>query len=231
MKICMAVSGGLDSVTLLAHAINFGHQVIPVLFQYGSKHNIFEREAFRQVLEHYHLKFQRKEIDLTCLQEHLKSNLMAGGGDIPEGHYEAESMRQTVVPGRNLIFASVLAGIAWSEKCEEVWLGTHSGDHHIYPDCRPEFIEAMDQAIRFGTDQAVKLVAPFGNINKANILKKGIALNVPYSLTRTCYKSQRVACGKCGSCRERLHAFQLNSIPDPIQYEFRDPNPGRKHHV
>ena len=227
-KICMSLSGGMDSVTALAVALDTGHQVLAINFQYDSKHNKYERSAFNAALAFYLAKYGHKrlsadEVVLTEVSKHLQSNLLKSGQEIPEGHYEAESMRQTVVPGRNIIFASVLAGIAWSNDCEEIWLGVHAGDHFIYPDCRPEFIEHMDLAIAFGTDHKVRVEAPFLSIDKAAILAKGLALSVPYDLTRTCYKDQVVACGKCGSCQERLWAFKQNGVNDPLDYETREP--------
>lgn len=226
MKIALALSGGMDSVTALAVALDAGHEVLAVCFDYGSKHNRYEATAFRNIINHYNIPSRR--VDLTEVGIHLKSKLMSGGGDVPEGHYEEESMRDTVVPGRNLIFASVLTGIAWSHGCDQVWMGVHAGDHFIYPDCRPEFIDAMTHAIAFGTDFKVRLEAPFLVINKADILKRGLLLKVPYQLTRTCYKEQKVACGKCGSCQERLWAFDQLKTADPLDYESRELMPKKK---
>jgi len=144
------------------------------------------------------------------------------GGDIPEGHYEDESMSRTVVPGRNIIFASILTGVAWSLGAEEVWLGIHQGDHAIYPDCRPEFYRAMNEAVTLGTDGKVVLKAPFLDTNKTGILRRGLFLNVPYGYTRTCYKEQEIACGKCGSCQERLEAFAECGLTDPVEYETKE---------
>jgi 7-cyano-7-deazaguanine synthase len=224
-KIAIALSGGMDSVTLLAYALNQGFDVLAVQFQYGSKHNPWEARAFENVIRYYkrhgvHLDF--KEANLRQVGALLNSALIDPDKEVPEGHYEEESMRQTVVPGRNLIFASVLTGIAWSNGCSEVWLGVHAGDHFIYPDCRPEFVEAMDRAIQTGTDFKVILKAPYLQINKADIVKRGLALNVPYQLTRTCYKAQPTACGVCGSCQERLWAFNQNGVEDPLEYDSRE---------
>jgi 7-cyano-7-deazaguanine synthase len=145
---------------------------------------------------------------------------MKKGGEIPEGHYESENMRKTVVPGRNLIMLSIMAGIAESEGASFVGIGVHSGDHHIYPDCRHEFIKSADTTIFLSSDRKVHIDAPFIGEDKASILEMGYSYNikVPYHLTRTCYKDQIHSCGKCGSCSERLEAFYLIGKEDPITY-------------
>jgi 7-cyano-7-deazaguanine synthase len=160
-------------------------------------------------------------IDLYGIMLHFKSDLMLSGGEIPEGHYEAESMRRTVVPGRNSIFASILLGVAQSEGAEEIWLGIHAGDHFIYPDCRPEWVTPTRQVIRVASNDQIDLWTPFLQVDKSDILLKGFTLGVPYQLTRTCYKDQAIACGRCGSCQERLAAFRKIGREDPIEYEFR----------
>lgn len=218
----VSLSGGMDSTTVLAEAIaEHGADRMEVVgFCYGSKHNAYENHAARQIAMHYGLDIEI--IDLSNVGDYLQSNLLKSGGPIPEGHYEAESMSDTVVPGRNLIFISILTGIAWSRGCSEVWLGIHSGDHAIYPDCRPEFFNYMNQAVLEGTDHRVGLRAPFLHGNKTSIIQRGIRLGVPYELTRTCYQDQWTACGKCGSCQERLEAFKANGLEDPIPYFQRD---------
>lgn len=220
MKVMIAVSGGMDSAVVLGKAIQDGHEVRGVGFRYGSKHNPYENAMAVRLASHYGIPFHM--IDLTPIAAELKSNLLVTGGAIPEGHYEAESMKQTVVPGRNLIFTAVLAGMAQSHGCEEVHLGIHAGDHAIYPDCRPTFYRAAADAVMYGTDGAVKLLAPFIHRKKSQIVGLGLELGVPFHLTRTCYKQQPIACGKCGSCQERLEAFVLNDAVDPLDYESRE---------
>lgn len=218
-KILVSLSGGMDSTTVLAAVMEQEHQqqIKAVSFTYGSKHNQFENEAAEKIAAHYGIPLQK--IDISSIMSNVKSDLLLSGGEIPEGHYQAETMRQTVVPGRNIIFCSILAGIAMSEGASEVWLGVHSGDHHIYPDCRPDFVRHMAEAVFHGTGEKVFLTAPYLYINKMDILKRGMAMKVPYHLTRTCYKNQPIACGKCGSCRERLEAFERLEISDPLAYE------------
>lgn len=218
--IVLSLSGGMDSTTLLAHFLAQGEKVFPVQFVYGSKHNRYELEAVDLIMKHYGLS--APVIDLTQAFKAIQSNLLKSGGDIPEGHYEASSMSKTVVPGRNSIFISFLTGVAESIGAEKVAIGVHSGDHHIYPDCRMRYIDAMDSAMRLASDGKVKLIAPFLQFDKSDIIRDGMVLKVPYGLTRTCYKDQPIACGKCGSCQERLEAFAKNRIEDPLEYESRD---------
>lgn len=221
----VALSGGMDSAVVLASAIEDAkvtwREVHAVSFRYGSKHNRFENQAAEKLAHHFGVNF--KIMDVSTIFSSFSSNLLMSGGPIPEGHYEAESMSLTVVPGRNIIFGSILAGLAWSLGGEgsKVWMGVHSGDHAIYEDCRPGFIDAFKQAVNSGTGNRVDIVAPFLWGNKTTIIKRGIELGVPFELTRTCYKDQPIACGKCGSCQERLEAFRNNGIEDPVEYEFR----------
>lgn len=217
-KVVMALSGGLDSTTLLAYLLHKEHEVILINFKYGSKHNTYEISAARKIAEYYGM--QLREIDISNCFEFTKSNLLLSGGDIPEGHYEAESMKQTVVPGRNLTFLAIMSSIAESYQASSVAIGVHKGDHHIYPDCRFDFITYAEKTIRLSTDNKVtEIKAPFILDSKEGIVKLGMKLSVPFHLTRTCYKDQLVACGKCGSCQERLEAFRLNNRVDPERYE------------
>jgi 7-cyano-7-deazaguanine synthase len=225
-KVVIGLSGGMDSATLLGHYIEQGYQVHCCSFFYGSKHNPYELKAAHDIISYYQESLQddviiHHGIDVRMLFKHVDSNLMSGGANIPEGHYEADNMKKTVVPGRNLIFASIMASIAESVGAEIIGLGVHSGDHHIYPDCRPAFIDDLSDTVYHSSDGKVKVEAPLQNMDKSEILKYGysLPLNVPYPRTRTCYKAQPVACGKCGSCRERLEAFDKLKLRDPIDYE------------
>ena len=216
-KVILSLSGGMDSATLLSHYINAGYDVLPVTFIYGSNHNIYERASARKLAKHYNLSGKHIEIDVNNVFKETKSNLL--GGVVPEGHYNDASMKQTVVPGRNLVFASILAGIAESKEYEAIALAVHSGDHHIYPDCRPEFINLLFKIINSQSEGKVFVFTPFLHQTKTNIISIGKLLNTPYFLTRTCYKNQSKSCGKCGSCSERLEAFKANGLIDPIEYE------------
>lgn len=215
-RIIMALSGGLDSSTMLAHLLAQGHSVECFGFCYGSKHNQYENKSAQKVADYYKVAYTL--IDLSPIMSGFRSNLMKGGGDIPEGHYTDETMSSTVVPGRNIIFLSILSGLAWSKEASKIAIGIHQGDHAIYEDCRTEFYKAMDSAIYLGTGGRVEIVAPFDRLDKIGIVTRGMELEVPYALTRTCYKDQLFACGRCGSCVERLEAFKENGIKDPIVY-------------
>jgi 7-cyano-7-deazaguanine synthase len=224
-KVVISLSGGLDSAVLLSKLLTQGDEVFCVSFQYGSKHNPYEKEAARKLASYY--KANLFNIDLAAAMGSFKSHLLLGQGEIPVGHYEEESMRQTVVPGRNLIFLSLLAGFAQSIDAEQVAIGVHAGDHVIYPDCRPEFLEAAGQAIYISSSETVTLNAPFRMINKEMIVRCGVKYGTPFELTRTCYMAQEVACGRCGSCCERREAFMLAGVPDPIPYDYTGPLPSK----
>jgi 7-cyano-7-deazaguanine synthase len=214
----LSLSGGMDSTTVLGWLLANGYEVVQAVgFHYGSKHNPFELAAARKVAAFYNVPFQ--VLDLSGVMAGFRSNLMTGQGEIPEGHYTDASMSQTVVPGRNIIFLSILAGVAWSVEAEKIGIGIHQGDHAIYPDCRARFFHSMNVALGAGTDNRVSIEAPFLSTDKTGILKWGLANGVPYHLTRTCYKEQEKACGHCGSCVERLEAFANVGQADPVPYE------------
>lgn len=223
MKAVIALSGGMDSAALLGFAKAQGMEVVRALhFQYGSKHNQYEYGAAAAVAQHYGVPLQVVNLGELFGNLGSHSNLLLPEGDIPEGHYEAETMTQTVVHGRNMVFASILGACAWANSADIVYLGVHSGDHAIYPDCRPEFVYAMSDAVLYGTDEKVHLDAPFLDWNKTKIIEWGLQADVPFQYTRTCYKDQLISCGKCGSCQERLEAFANNGVEDPIKYESRE---------
>lgn len=215
--IVLGLSGGMDSATLCAYYLHKGINVFPVSFNYGSKHNFYERAMAEAFAKYYNITI--KNIELDFIGSLFKSNLLKGNGDIPEGHYEEESMSLTVVPARNIIFISIMAGYAWSLGIDTIALGVHAGDHAIYEDCREEFITSMNESIILGTGDRVHIEAPFQKLDKTKILQIGLEIGAPYHLTRTCYKEQLLSCGKCGSCRERLEAFDNLKMKDTIEYE------------
>lgn len=220
MNAIVSLSGGMDSATVLADALESERGVQAVMFTYGSKHNPYENAAAIQLARHFQVDVHH--FDLSAIMGQFSSNLLKGQGEIPEGHYEAASMSRTVVPGRNTIFASIMLGLAQTLEADEIWIGVHAGDHAIYPDCRPQWVHAMNNVIGIASEYKVSLYAPFISTNKMGIVRRGLKLEVPYQLTRTCYKDQSVACGKCGSCQERLEAFHKAGVEDPIEYESRD---------
>jgi len=222
MNCILSLSGGMDSGTLLRRCQLEYVDVLAVGFTYGSKHNKWEQICAQRLCDHYGVEFL--QIDISNIGQHLESNLLKSGGDIPEGHYEEESMKQTVVPGRNTIFMAILMGIAESRGAGHIAVGIHSGDHAIYPDCRPGFYKAFNGVCHHATEGKVEVVAPFLHTDKTGILKWGFRHDFPYHLTRTCYKDQRDPCGKCGACQERLEAFSNIRRKDPVKYEDENSN-------
>lgn len=222
MRSVVLLSGGLDSCAVLAHATAMKDEVVACLgFKYGSKHNHWENLAAARVASHYGAPFWL--LDLCGPMAALKSALMkADPRPVPEGHYEAESMRQTVVPGRNLIFIAHAAAVAESLGANQVYIGCHAGDHIIYPDCRPDFLLQAMGAVYEGSGRKVILCVPFVHHSKKAVVTYGVEKNAPFHLTRTCYTNAELACGRCGSCQERLAAFRDNYLADPVEYASRE---------
>ena len=152
---------------------------------------------------------------------YFQSSLLSGADAIPEGNYDETNMKSTVVPFRNGIMLSVACGLAESRGLKRVLMANHGGDHAIYPDCRPEFVEAMDAAMRAGTYVGVSIAAPYTNLSKADIVRRGAQLGVDYGHTYSCYRGGEHHCGTCGTCTERKEAFSEAGIPDPTEYEWR----------
>ena len=204
----LVLSGGMDSVTMLWE---YKYEIAAaVTFQYGSNHNRREAECARRNCEILGVKWI--EIDLTFMARHFKSSLLEGAEAIPEGNYDDENMRSTVVPFRNGIMLSVAAGLAESMGLKNVMIANHSGDHAIYPDCRPEFISSMGNAISDGTYEHICLKAPYTSLTKGEIAVHGKKLGVDYRLTYSCYKGGEHHCGKCGTCVERREALEYAGI-------------------
>ncbi len=209
------VSGGMDSVTML---YDYKERIaLAVTFDYGSKHN--EREIAFAKLHCERLGIKHIIIPLHFMQQYFKSSLLIGGEEIPEGHYDDDNMKSTVVPFRNGIMLAIAAGLAESNGLKHVMLANHSGDHAIYPDCRPGFVTAMSSAIANGTYDGIDIFAPYTDISKTDIARKGAALGIDYSETWSCYKGGEKHCGKCGTCTERREALRDAGIKDTTQYE------------
>ncbi len=211
----IVLSGGMDSVTML-HEYK-SSIALAVNFTYGSNHNARELECARWNCEQ--LGIELVVIDLAFMGQYFESSLLSGADAIPEGHYEDENMRSTVVPFRNGIMLSVAAGLAESRGLKAVMIANHAGDHAIYPDCRPAFIKAMGQAIAEGTYEHLELRAPYTLLTKSQIAERGKRLGVDYAHTYSCYKGREKHCGKCGTCVERKEALAAAGIPDPTKYE------------
>lgn len=209
------LSGGMDSVTLLHDRKE--DIALAVTFDYGSNHAKREIEmAARNCRE---LGIEHIIIPLSFMHDYFKSSLLSGAEAIPEGHYAAENMRSTVVPFRNGIMLSIAAGLAESRGLKRVMIANHAGDHTIYPDCRAEFIDAMNRSMLAGTYNAVTINAPYTNISKTDIARIGKEIGVDYSKTYSCYKGGEKHCGKCGTCVERKEALHDAGIVDPTEYE------------
>lgn len=209
------VSGGMDSITLL---YEYKKDIaLAVSFDYGSNHN--KREIPFAELHCRMLGIKHITIPLDFVHKYFKSSLLDGDDTIPEGHYADENMKSTVVPFRNGIMLSVGCGIAESNGLKQVMIANHFGDHAIYPDCRATFIGAMSEAMSHGTYEHIKIFAPYTNITKTEIVRRGKALGIDYGETWSCYRGGRKHCGKCGTCVERKEAFREAGIMDPTEYE------------
>ena len=209
------VSGGLDSITLLYDKA--ATIALAVSFDYEQNHA--SRELPFAALHCKRLGIQHIVIPLQFMQQYFKSALLDGSENIPEGHYEEENMKSTVVPFRNGIMLAIAAGIAESHNLNRIYIANHGGDHTIYPDCRPEFINAMTAATQAGTFNNTRVEAAFTNITKADIVRIGNKLGINYAETWSCYKGGKCHCGKCGTCIERKEAFQEARLTDPTEYE------------
>lgn len=209
------VSGGMDSITLL-----YDHKdeiALGISFDYGSNHNAREIPFAKMHCERLGIK--HITINLDFMHQYFKSSLLDGAEAIPEGHYADDNMKSTVVPFRNGIMLAIAIGIAESNNLDQVFIANHGGDHTIYPDCRPEFINAIDAAATAGTYNNVKVIAPYTKITKSDIARIGKRLGIDYAETWSCYKGGEVHCGKCGTCVERNEALAEAGIEDKTIYE------------
>lgn len=209
------VSGGMDSITLLYDKKD--EIVLGISFDYGSNHNA--KEIPFAEMHCKRLGIKHITINLDFMHQYFKSSLLQGAEAIPEGHYADENMKSTVVPFRNGIMLSIAIGIAESNQLKKVLIANHGGDHTIYPDCRPQFIQAIDAAANAGTFVNVRVEAPYTNITKGDIARIGKRLGLDYTETWSCYKGGEKHCGKCGTCIERKEALQEAGIHDATEYE------------
>ena len=208
------VSGGMDSITLLYDRRD--EIALAISFDYGSNHNA--REIPYAEMHCKRLGIEHITIPLDFMHKYFRSSLLEGADAIPEGHYADENMKSTVVPFRNGIMLAVAAGVAESRNLTKLLIANHGGDHTIYPDCRPEFISAMDSATNAGTYVGVRVVAPYTNITKGDIARIGKKLGIDYAETWSCYKGGEKHCGKCGTCVERKEALAYAGIEDTTEY-------------
>jgi len=215
-KVVVIYSGGMDSFTVLNRALKDGKEVHALSFDYGQRH-VKEVEYASHVCKK--LKISHKTIDISAINQLLAGSSLTDDIDIPEDHYQAENMKSTVVPNRNMILLSMAVAYAVSVGAEQVYYGAHSGDHAIYPDCRPEFVKKMNDVCLIANYESVEIFSPYLEVDKAAILTDGIKMGLDYSETWTCYNGREKACGKCGACQERLEAFNNNNLTDPLAYE------------
>ena len=205
----------MDSITLL-----YDHKdeiALGISFDYGSNHNAREIPFAKMHCERLGIK--HITINLDFMHQYFKSSLLDGAEAIPEGHYADDNMKSTVVPFRNGIMLAIAIGIAESNNLDQVFIANHGGDHTIYPDCRPEFINAIDAAATAGTYNNVKVIAPYTKTTKSDIARIGKRLGIDYAETWSCYKGGEVHCGKCGTCVERKEALAEAGIEDKTIYE------------
>ena len=210
------LSGGMDSVTVLYDVLEAHEVLAAVSFDYGAKHNARE---LGEACWHCNQRQLRHEIiELPFVDRLFASHLLQSGGDIPDGHYENESMKQTVVPFRNAIMLSIATGFAESIGAQGIAIAAHAGDHTIYPDCREAFMCSMAEAMAVGTYAGIQLLRPFIAMNKSEIVQRGVQLEVDFVHTWSCYKGREVHCGTCGTCVERREAFSRAGVSDPTVY-------------
>lgn len=209
------VSGGMDSVTLLTE---YKESIaLAVTFDYGSNHA--RKEIPMAQLHCERLGIKHIVIPLEFMHQYFKSSLLEGADAIPEGHYQDENMKSTVVPFRNGIMLAIACGIAESNGLKKVMIANHGGDHAIYPDCRLDFIKAMSEAMTAGTYEGITIDAPYTTITKTDIARHGKELGINYAETWSCYKGGEKHCGKCGTCVERKEALRDAGITDTTEYE------------
>jgi len=215
-KVVVIFSGGMDSFTVLNLAVKQGLEVFALSFDYGQRH---KKELDYAARACQGLGVQHKIVDISAINQLIGGSSLTSDIDVAEGHYEEDSMKSTVVPNRNMILLSMAVGYAVSIGANKVYYGAHSGDHAIYPDCRPEFVHKMNDVCAIANYDAVEIVTPYLEVSKTAILTAGLEMDLDYNLTWTCYNGREKACGKCGACQERLEAFTGNGVSDPLEYE------------
>ena len=214
MKMAVIFSGGMDSATLLYHLREQGHELLPIGVDYGQRHHK-ELSCANRLCSGIELTYQ-------ALDFRSVGALLVGSSQtdptikVPHGHYAADNMKLTVVPNRNMMMLAAAGAVALANGCQALAYGAHAGDHTIYPDCRPTFIQIMREAFLNCDWNPLDLLVPFRDWNKGQIAQEGIRLGVPYELTWTCYEGGEKPCGLCGACCERREAFEYAGASDPL---------------
>lgn len=221
MKTVVICSGGLDSVTLAYKVAKEQELIRLVSFDYGQRH---KKELDYAASCAKALGVPHSVIDISHVGAQLSGSALTDDVDVPDGHYAEENMKVTVVPNRNAIMLAIAFGIAAADQADAVAAAVHGGDHFIYPDCRPAFVDAFEEMQRHALDgyAAVKLYTPFVHVPKSDIAGEGARLEVPFEKTWSCYKGGQKHCGRCGTCVERREAFALAGVTDPTAYEDPD---------
>jgi len=214
-KAVVVLSGGMDSASLLYWAKANYKTVSAISINYGQRHSK-ELDCARTLCGLTDVEYD--VVDLSSIKSLLKGNALTDNIEVPEGHYESSSMKLTVVPNRNMLLLSVALCSACVKDADVVLYGAHFGDHAIYPDCRKEFVEALDKASRLCWYKEIKIVAPFVDKTKTDIARLGTELGVQFEHTWSCYKGEEKHCGKCGTCVERIEAFSDSGIEDITEY-------------
>jgi len=216
MKAVLAYSGGIDSTVLLYHLQAEGHKVRCLSVDYGQRHR---RELDAAAAICRALGVEHRIADLSSIAPLLAGSALTSPEiEVPDGRYDPENMRATVVPNRNMLILSLAIAWAVSTKSDAVAYAAHSGDHAIYPDCRPAFIEAMREAARLCDWAPVKILTPFLSLSKGEIVAHGARLGAPFAKTWSCYRGGKKHCGTCATCIERREAFQRAGVADPTEY-------------
>lgn len=224
-KAIVIYSGGMDSYTVLHHALRQGYDVHALSFHYGQRH-CRELDVARNVC--HRLGIAHQVIDIRAIHSLIDNSALTDDRrDLPGGDYDDGNMVATLVPNRNMILLSLAIAQAVNIGAELCFYGAHGGDHVLYPDCRPEFVERMNAVAAIANFEAIRIEAPYLHVDKAAILADGLAMGLDYGETWTCYLGEELACGTCGSCRERLAAFAANGIDDPIRYSLKQPDTHR----
>lgn len=209
-------SGGMDSFTVLHRAIREGYEIHALSFDYGQRH---AKELAIATRVCQTLGVAHRIVDIRAIHALIDNSALTDATrDIPAGDYASDNLATTVVPNRNMILLSLAVAQAVNIGANRVFYGAHGGDHVLYPDCRPEFVERMNAVAAIANFDAVEIIAPYLHSDKREILGEGIAMGLDYRHTWTCYRGETLACGRCGSCRERLAAFDAHGLDDPLPY-------------
>jgi 7-cyano-7-deazaguanine synthase len=221
MKTIVVCSGGLDSVSLAYRTSAEGSLVGLLSFDYGQRHR---KELEFAAACAVRLGVWHEIFDISGIGRHLTGSALTDEIEVPDGHYAEETMKSTIVPNRNAIMLAIAFGVAAARKADAVAVAVHGGDHFIYPDCRPGFIDAFERMQKEALDgyAEVSLLAPYVHVSKADIVMDGAQHETPFAETWSCYKGGLRHCGRCGTCVERREAFAIAGVADPTEYEDPD---------